>query len=371
MIALVIWIILILAGIVRRKSKLLAYIQLLFMCLMFWYSTSSNDLADRPNLLEYFNRVTADIGSVSGSNWLYKLIFYITGIWGSFNLTIVVIGVIGLFLTYKTVKGYTDALSYVFSLYLLAPFVINIVQLKNFFGSAILIYFFKYLFRKETDKYWWIKYLLGVFLAGSIHPSLFVMIIFVLVPIISVKTITLIVIAINAVSLIIGSFGLIRRLVNMLAGIHIPIVSDILAKYIAYSYLYYIGRVNNRILYMIIPFFLFLCIWGVINIAYPNKNLDIRRGFMSMVLKINILILILIPLLSFSVEFYRIQRNMLIFIYIITAEYSKKGLLEYRKLRIVEFSNILISVAIAFFYLYIDVILWNMDTVFCPLFHLR
>lgn len=119
---------------------------------------------DYPNYVIYYynlhNINTPDIGYA-----LISRIFFSLGI--EYTTFRIVFSVVGILLIHQTVRKFTNGSSYFYLLYLLYPFLLDVVQQRNFMAMAIFIYAIPFLLtEKRVDKF---KYILLILLGASIQ----------------------------------------------------------------------------------------------------------------------------------------------------------------------------------------------------------
>lgn len=369
---LTLWTLLIVLGFLFRNSKKLSIVQMLFMTVLVVNNVNNPDY----HMVESsFNAAQKGMDIFSG-NWLLKLVYYIVGLVGNYQVALLVISLLSFFLIYRTISYYTANTSYVFSLYMIASFVIDATQIKNFFAMAIWIYFSKFLFNAYKEKRAThivkreelLKYVLGVFLATSVHVSFAVTIVFVLIVFIDMKTTFVlggILILVSYLSPnIIGVLEKMAKQLSLLGGIF-NIVHE---KFIAYSHTISLGSVTTRLKLEIIFFVIITFILIYLKRSkYIFKELDYQIS-VDFMYSLNVIVLTFVPLMYFSTEFYRFQRNLLLIIYSVLANALVDS---FAFKRIQKKGDIVISVVSltpAFFYLLVDAIIWNYDSVFTKLF---
>lgn len=368
-----IWFLLIVMGFLFHDSKRITYCQMLFSILLMGLNSNTADYHIYNDL--YYEIMNNHI-SIFNSNWLFKLFFNIVGKFTSVQCVIFCIALVGIILIYKSVQFYTKSTALVFSLYLIAPFVIDATQLKNFLAMSVWLYFSRYLFLIYEDKGHWKenlgKYLIGVVLSGSIHLAFFSTIIFAAVPFISNRRLIFTTIGLNIIVVLISASNIIELIMNKVSLLDSGLANAIVFKYKAYNLKYDSEQVKLRILLLLLGLVFFLlmyCFTLVRNkhmVSVNNRHLK----QLDFVLRINNLMMLMIPLLFFSVEFYRMQRNILVINYAVIVNFiSESKLLQY-KIKPYSFVLEILCFVLAFFYLYIDAIHWNSTTVFLPLFQM-
>ena len=341
---------------------------------MIFLLTFNDNNPDYVNNYNTFLQVNNNsLHSVSG-NWIYILTLNIFGLFGNYHIVVFSIGCISMYLIYKTVEYYSNCYSFCFALYMLASYVIDATQIKNFFAMSIWLYFSKYLYKaylNENKIKNILIYIIGVLLASLCHASFAYTIVYILLLIFDEKNL-LIMSGIIGISFITcssmmgnGMLGIIR----LLSKSNFIYLKFMYSKLVDYS-LYFNSTIITKRSFLEIIFFIII---SLIFYMLSKHNTYLQKDnseFLKFVFKINCIIILTIPILFLSVEFYRFQRNVLILDYIAMGRMlcdKKCGFMKiYKKDLIVS----IIAIIPAFYYLYIDTILWNFEDVFMNLFKL-
>ena len=363
------WIALILLGLIYKKSKKLAYIQILFITIMFAINDGNPDQYD---YILSFNRVNSSFEAIFSGNILYNILMRIFGVFNNYNVAIFFVTLFALVILYKGITFYTDKISLVLALYLIAPLTIDATQVKNFIAMCIWIYISRYLYqsyeRKNISKEIF-KYLVGVFLCTLVHFSFVFTLVYSLVPFVEKKYTFRYVIAFVSVIILVSLYYNVDSIVVFLNRFDIPTLNLITAKYTAYLSNYVVERGNTRIfiscIFYIIVFLMF----------YLKKIMKISRSeeetkYISFIFKITLLSMFILPLISFSIEIYRMQRNLLCMYYImIGMQHARTSRFAVNRLTINSNRlSFLFVILLSSFYFYIETILWNFEAVFRVLF---
>lgn len=372
MILTAIWIILIILGLVCRKNNWVFYCQIIFTILLFGFSSG---VADRQNYITYYNQVISNPSSVSGSNFIFKYFYYIFGQLGSFQFLVFITASIGILLFARIIQNNTSMVAFVYSLYMLSPFVIDVVQMRNFLAMAVLLNFMPYLIEYKGNKKDILMYLFGVFLAGCIHPSVFYLAILAIIPFLNVKKIRNITIIVVVATIALGSLSFVENLINITTVLfekfNLSLLNTILQKYISYRYLYNTRSLMVRYILLIVAFIIICFIGHYVKMEEKNHPVehDTNHDSVSvLIMKINWLTILVFPLITFSFEFYRMQRNVLLLVYIMSSKYLDTNILKSGDIRVNKAGIFIWNLALAILYLYIDVFLWNKSIVYDPLF---
>lgn len=290
----------ILLGFIFPKSKLVLILQCLVCMVVFSFGTKSPD----------YNGYYYSFYSISENNGFYiflkefeigyKVInFLFRNIGFDFNQFRLIIFFVSYVLIVSTIVLYTKKINAVFSLYMIFPFCMDCVQIRNFIGSAIIIFSLRYLFANKKNIS---KYTIGCLVAFCFHNTAFLYMLFLLM-VFDLrrfnKYFRYIFISVLVICIIIINFN-------------IPFLSDIS----------YFGTRTSVLTY---GFFFFIIYLIYRNSKYIEKFFSIRKIDLPFdkndIIKFCKIIIIFAPLLIFHFDFFRIIRNVLIFVSIYTVEY--------------------------------------------------
>lgn len=362
-----VWISLIIIGLFVRKSKPIAFLQIMYMSIVMGTCNQTADYETYKNI--YLDVVNSSISDLISSSWLFKMIVFTIGKFTNFQIVLFSIFLIGMILIYKTIIYYTDNVSYVLSLYMIASFVIDSTQFKNFLAMSIWLYFTKYLYNLYTQKGNNVKniclYLLGVFLAMSVHGVMALTALCLLVCVINLKKMMVVSMSIIILFVSIDWLKLIDIIIKYLRNFNNSFINLVLLKYQAYSLNLDIEKVLLRMKICVFFLFIIIGLYFITKLIKANGSYEENHTFLTFVLYMQLIVICMMPLLFFSLEFYRLQRNLLLITYIAVAKYMSGNI---RKINIKNCVITLMVLCAAGFYLYIDAILWNFEAVFLTLF---
>ncbi|OMF21227.1 EpsG family protein [Paenibacillus sp. FSL H8-0259] len=299
-------------GLKVKKSKILFVVLFSFMWMLFGWNTWNADyygyqqtyysIGSYNIFYEYFEQF--EIGYRYFSRFLFSL-----GV--DYDTFLIVYSLIGLLLIGSTIIKFTSKPGYVLALYFIYPFLMDIVQIRNFMAMALIIYGVRYLFSsKKVDL---IKYVFFVFLAASFQSAGLFYLILLFAKMKSVKKL------VNWVTLI--TAFLVFMLFLMKSGYSVPFLGSV-------SYFSTKTSIITRIGY----FFYFIIGFQLVRFSYEKikdnihekelNNLSTQKDhtiikMADVIYKVNIIILSVYPLLFFSVDFIRLYRNILPISYIL------------------------------------------------------
>lgn len=371
-ILLLIWLFLILFGLILRKSNVLATIQLGFIAIMI---AINNGNPDQWQYINLYNQLRGEPSTIFNGNIGLNIVIYISSFFNQYNLSIFLISCFFALIMFKAVRFYTPNISYVFSLYLISPFVIDTIQIKNFYATIIWLFFsrYLYLFIASRDRQDLFKYFLGVILASSIHFVFLFAGLFALVAFINEKNFFKFIFSCGLVLAVLSIIIYkIQAIILALSSTGIPMFDLLATKIQNYGANFAFESASARREVTIIFYIMIFAVMIMIKkLMDRDKNLLSKEMFL-MVFLITSISVVIIPLMSYSQEIYRVQRNLLLLYYVMFAKCFDKNIFNFpkKKLDFGRFSIFTCSILVAMFYLYYDSLHWNYDAGFRVLFRM-
>lgn len=348
-----------------KKNSRNVYI---FAFIVFWilFGWSSNN-ADYQIYVGRYNNYSGQI-----LNLTEPLFTALMRIFNMINLDytqfLIVISFIILMVYFIFIKKSTKQTCFVLVIYFIFPFCIDVCQLRFSIATIFSTIGLYYLIFDENVKRSIIKYIIFIFLAGMIHFAMLFLLLLIIPKILDLKQ----TIIITFVALII-----LQIFMTMVPNIEIQ-GTNVLAGKINFVLDYANQKYNTEVVlvtvYRVIIFFVLYLIINriVIKRIYSQKEnveeYDKKINALKLVLKMNIFILVILPLLSISVDLYRVQVTLSL-INIITYSYffikQKRG-----TINLYNIMFILICILFNMINLYLLVLRnTNIDTVWWPLFN--
>lgn len=322
----------------KKHSKILTILLIIFLWVLFWGNYQNPDYN---NYLRSYNEIAfldAPIINHSGSEFGFRFLMKLGSLFNiSYNGFIMIISAMGFMLIYSTVTKFTENLNYVFLLYFLTPFFLDVVQVRNFLAMAILIFSTRYLFYEDTKNN--IKFLISILLATTIHYSAILYLPMVFINKTDKKKIVKFIVLISIV-LSISTLFLDKNILPVIAGLAYKISNNKkIVKWFESRTRY------GYILFFAMHFINFLMI--SITKKYANNNLENKDGlqgydkneinnyykFVELVYWINVYAFAFFPFYIIASTFTRLMRNLLLLNYIafsITSDSFKHG--DYKKI---------------------------------------
>lgn len=249
-----------LAGLFRRQSKPIAFCILVVLWVIFSLNTYNDDYIGYEFLFNN-NLVTYE---GSGQTVGFQALISAAKFFGlDFMQFRCVVGFICLFLMYSFISRYTKSIAFVLGLYILLPFLYDVVQFRFFLASCIAVYSLKFLI--DNEKHGILYFIIGVGIASLIHTAAILFLAFLLVKL-KDKILPAISILLFLILLVMGYSGLI-----------VPLASQ------------FIDSVKLEVYFTEMSRFGFLRYWvSIILMLLLIRGLDVRKalptsmnGFMS------------------------------------------------------------------------------------------
>ncbi|WP_040194944.1 EpsG family protein [Clostridium culturomicium] len=347
-------VVIILSALIKKKSKLITVCMIIFFCILMGLNIHhiSNSGYYNMDFTNYYTLYQGNQTQISGRDievGFQFLMLLSNKIGLSYNMFRVLISIIGYTLITVTLKRYTPYTNLIYILYFIFPFLNDAIQIRNFLSMSIIIYSIRYII--EDKKFNSIKYIFGIFLASTIHISSLFYILFLPIKKVNRKIL----------------FGVTTYFAVILVAL-------------AYTdfYLYLVGIIteNDRILRyfdrrttwgLILVFGILIMFYLTFYVMYKRCRTDtdslIDTKFMNLLLKMNIIMLSIAPLLVYDFNFIRMYRNILPLNYIVFVH----AILSTKNDRK---SKILYSFIAVFFVLCLFIIFYafNADTQIWPIF---
>jgi hypothetical protein len=267
--------------------------------------------ADDPAYRNYYDLVAQKGLSGDGLTEIgFTLLVFVANKLGlSYTFFRTLVGLIGLLLLQNVAIKFTKKYSIVFLLYIIYPFVLDVIQFQNFLASSIIIYSMKYLIEVDKKNNW--KYLIGILISVSIHYVAVFFIPFYFLRKVTVKDLFLICL------LVVPFLCFITR-----SSIIPDLIKEVVGEDLMNGLSFYFKKANWGFLLL---WARQLSIFGISYICYiVIKESDLSQSykvFSEVVVKLNMyLIIICIPLMIFNGNFFRILRPLLFLDYILISQ---------------------------------------------------
>lgn len=292
----IIYCVLILLGFFRKDSKFIAILIFMFAWILVGWNYDSPDME---NYVWKYEASDSWFGALVGTNSVepgYSFLCYLGNELGlSFMTFKQILAAISYFLISCFVFRVGKSYALIAACYLASFFLIDVIQIRNFFAMSVLLFGFRYLLGSKIDKIDTVKYVLCVLVASSIHISM----VFCLLFLIGRKPINvwLILVLVSAVFLLKASiFGFFTTSLD----------TEKVARYEGLSSL--TGGLFNAFIFCANAFFI---AW--VNSRHKGKNEKILSFPDGLILNnCNLLLLVVIPFLFDNGSYSRLLKDVLI-----------------------------------------------------------
>lgn len=313
---------LIIGGFFAKKSKLFSVYIFIFFVIIFGLNNHHLGYSDYFNM-DFENYYTAYLSSASqisprNMEIGFKLMMYISNLLGlSLNSFRFIIGLFGFSLIFNTVKKYSSYPNYVLSLYLIYPFINDVIQIRNFIAASIVIFSIRYLIEDRKGNL--LKYASLVFVASLFHVSSLFYLLLIFVKYFRTRHFLNLILTILPTLIILAYTSFYPFLVSRITSNQ--------------KVLMYLSRRTTWGLIIVYgTIFMMFCVHYILNREAKKsliKENELKPGinegfsmekitFYDILLRINTLILLLsLPLLIYDFNYIRLYRNILPLNYIV------------------------------------------------------
>lgn len=155
----------------KKHIQLISWSLILLLCVLMGTNTRNPDYYNY-RLMFMLKKSTIEFGFTS-------LIYLFRSIGLNYHAFRLFLTILGFVLIHHTVKKVTDRPSFFYILYMIYPFFLDAVQIRNFVAMAILIFAFPFLMKTDVKSKFY--YILLIFLATSMHIMSLVYLLFLLI----------------------------------------------------------------------------------------------------------------------------------------------------------------------------------------------
>ncbi|MFC5703547.1 EpsG family protein [Cohnella faecalis] len=289
----------------RNHSRIIAFITAVFIWLLFWSNTLNPDLQAYVRDYIYLqNNVPLETYQTEPGFIILMKLGISLGL--SYTAFLSLVTAVCYALIYRTIKKYTNNMSYVYLMYLLHPVFLDIVQFRNFIIMSILVSAIPLLV-EDTGKSK-IKYLLLILVAASIQNLAIVY-----APLLLVNRANK-----NKLVKYIACFIVLFSIVLLFNGNKIPYIENIVQNINndrIDRYLSGVGRLGFLIAWGLHIIYFLLIYWSK-KVIDRNKTSDKKNdeiiAFVNIVFWINVFAFAFFPLYMMDMAFYRVIRNLIL-----------------------------------------------------------
>lgn len=285
-----------LINILKKKSPFFTLILILFMWTLFGWSSNTADYEFHRN--KYYN---------SDGNILVEPIYsFLSKLFKMFGFQyeqflIITSGIMFIFL-YIIIKKQTNRSAFMIGLYFIFPFVFNVVIFRFSIGMFFSYWGIYHLINERKNSKAILYSIIFFVLAGLTHFSLLILLVMLLIRFLSVnKIIILVSIADILIYALLKSSVLLSSLKMLEGNILLNKVSYVLNATP-------IGLAKIRIIQVLIFFIVFVIMYFILK-RYVDSEFSLK------ILKMNILIMIIVPILWLNSDMYRVQLVLILYNY--------------------------------------------------------
>lgn len=278
---------------IGKNIKYLVFFMISLMWILFWGSTNNADSSNY--LLLYENVSETGMGWINSEVGFVGLIRIAVFFGLEYSQFLMVISFISLSLIYITVQRYTQKLKYVWSLYFIYPFLLDVVQVRHFLAMSIMVYSINFLLKGKN-----VRYTIGILIAFSIQFATVMFLPFIFIYKMKIKNIWIITIA----SIILGIFLVKSNYILYLIGFIVSIDK---------INMYFENKASFGFLLQWIIQIMFMLPIYIIYVKVQSER------FVELVYKLNIYLLMMFPIYMINLNSSRIFRMILILNYIVYA----------------------------------------------------
>lgn len=298
-------------GLVKKKSNIVFMAILLLIWLMFGWSSENADYLI--HLGRFNNYELTSIYTEALYTMLMRCANYAGLTYQQFLplVMLVYVTVIGFI-----VKKESKAPAFVLALYMIFPACMEAVQVRYTLASALVLLGFYFLF-KENDKLGELKFVSMVILAAFMHISTIVFILFLLVKRLN-KSRTILYTAILSVIIYSSRASFVINLIGKLPGMAEKTSRVLVSAANKYTMITVMKTAHRCIVFFAVFMFLLYLLkkWN------EKYKLELNISYIEKMQKANIISLAILPLLFYSVDFYRIQQTLSLLNYCALSYYA-------------------------------------------------
>jgi len=302
----------------KKHDKTIAMFILLFMWLFFWGNTMNPDYGAYSYIYSKIQNGVPMLGKTSMESG-FILMMKLSSLLGlNYRGFLILTTLCCYLLINSTIKLYCNSSSYVYLLYFIYPYLIDVIQIRNFIAMSILIYSVRYLVNDGFGGK--IKYIVLLLIAATIQRMFIIYLPMMLIR--SEKQ--------NTFIYYLAMCSILFCIIFLLNDKNIPIIGPCIEEFIGRiangRYIVYLENKTNLgwilFCYLQISSFIMIIFSKMLYQRYsitlfdPKYN-DITNKFINVMYYVNLLLFIYMPLLIINVNCTRIIRNILILNYIV------------------------------------------------------
>ncbi len=300
------------AGVVKRNSKIVFFLFLFFMWMLFWGNQTSPDHQSYKWMYQTISGITVSLDVEIGFQATMLLAKYM-GM--SSVMYFAIFGLIAYLLIARFILEYSENPAFVLCLYFLYPFLLDAEQKRSFMGTALVLFGFRYLIK--GTKRGMIQYAICCIVAAMFQISCIIFLIFLAV-------------AVKEKNVYKIAFG--ATVATASINIFLPIINKVLPAFAFQKLLRYLSKFQMKNI-ISICFFLIIIVMGIWGSRHLMEYADEKqKKFYEVCIHINVLSISFLPLVYLADDFTRLPRTILVMDYIVYANYIKKKITKRKQL---------------------------------------
>lgn len=353
-------------NLVYKNSKLFFLMLLFWLWILFGWSYGTADYQI------YMNRYNFFIEKSIYTEPVFTLIQKLAHIFQlDFREFLVAISFLGLLLIGKTIYDLSSNFGFTLALYSIFPFVIDVTVIRFFLASSIIIFGFRYLLdfsleRKTINDFLWI---ICVTIASLVHMSCIFFYIFLVPKRLNVFWTCMVTLIFSFLVFLSVKLGYLSTMLSFFSLEKYEILLSVTTLYDVHRLYLNVFRVSFIFIQFVIVSILYWLGEKRVNFIATSK-LAVHFGIDNIIqtgIKFNVITLLVLPLLLYSVDFFRIQLVLMTLNYILYSSLLKP--VTKFKINMMNFTVSLIISLFLILNLYFLVLgNGNINTVFKPLF---
>ena len=307
------------AGVVLSKEKFQSNIMLVFLWILFAFSYGNADY--NVHLRKYTQYQLLD----SQTEWLYNQLMVLFNRLGlSYSEFLIIVSAFVLLVLFFFAEKHTKYTAWVLAMYMLYPFCMDVTMVRYTLAISVVYIGLGFLF--EGKKWWVLKYCCCILIASLIHLSSIFCLLFILPKFVNLKKLAKMMILLSLGLTVFTSVltAFIDKLVNI-SFLNIGTKLNIVLN--ASDMKYNFRNVMNYRLKMLIILICSLVVYHIIYTWIKRNGVEEQAEtksniqFINLTLGMNLSIIPIIGLLSFSADLFRIQLSLSMVNYIAFAQY--------------------------------------------------
>ena len=307
------------SSIIFRRKNFQSYITLFFLWILFAFSYGNADY----NI--HLRKYTQYQILYSQTEWLYnQLMIFFNHLGLSYREFLIVLSTFVLLVLFFFVKKHTKNVAWVLAIYMIYPFCMDVTMVRYTLAISIVYIGLNFLF--EEGKWWGAKYCVCVLIASMIHLSAIFCLLFMLPKFMSLKKLFILMVLLSVgitvfASLLTGVVDKLESISFLNIGTKLSIILN--ASDMKYNFRVVMNYRMKMILVLICSLMIYYILykWMRRKEVFKNDKIKPELNYFYLAFGMNLSILPLIGLLSFSADLFRVQLSLSLVNYVAFAQY--------------------------------------------------